>query len=183
MNAPDLSQDRRVAASLLDELIPTPTDTGHRRRAADAPLIDADFAELDSLLAKAEDRIEAEAQYKLDREARKRDFVGMSAEEVAFCNSRMHAFEMARIWKPTHAISVWQQFCCTNCGQKRMVFSRYMEHHQSRTNATTHRWLTVAETKMEATPVREEREVPTCPRCSEWELDPRLMSELKEILA
>lgn len=169
----------------LEESIPqgVPNDTGFRRRATDAKVEDLDFAELDAMLAKAEDRIEAEAQYKLDVAARKREFVGMSKEEVDFCNSRMHAFEMARIWEPTHAISVWQMFCCTNCGRDRMVFSRLMEHHKSRVNATTHRWLTVATTKMEAMPVKEIREVPTCPRCSEWDLDPRLMSDLKEVLA
>lgn len=175
-------ESANLLEELEEELTTQSQDTGLRRRAADAVVIDQDFLELDTLLAKAEGAIAAEEQYKRDREAAKRGFHGMSKEEVDFCNSRMHAFEMARIWTPTHAIGVWQRFCCTNCGQARTVFSRYMEHHQSRLNPTTHRWLTVSETKMEATPVREDREVPTCPKCSEWELDPRLMSDLKEIL-
>jgi hypothetical protein len=183
MNLNDLPDGNDLLAD-LQESIPqgVPNDTGYRRRATDAVTEDTELDSLDALLQESVGAREAEDQYKLDRAAAKRGFSGMSKEEVDFCNSRMHAFEMARVWTPTHAIGVWQRFCCTNCDQKRMVFSRYMEHHQSRVNPSTHRWVTVKETKMEATPVREDREVPTCPRCSEWALDPRDMAELKEVL-
>lgn len=160
----------------LDDSIPQGVPNSTR------PAIDDDFAALDDLLSESLESINAKAQYDADLKARKRNFVGMSKEEVDFCNSRMAAFEAARIWEPQHAISVWQQFCCENCGNQRMVFSRYMEFHQSRSVATTNRWITVPSTKMEAMPVKEVRDVPTCPRCSEWELDPRLMTDLKEVL-
>jgi hypothetical protein len=168
----------------LEESIPqgVPNDTGFRRRATDPVTDDVEVDSLDALLQESVGARDAEEQYKLDRAAAKRGFSGLTKEEVDFCNSRMHAFEMARIWTPTHAISVWQRFCCLNCDNKRMVFSRYMEHHVSRVNATTHRWVTVKETPMEAMPVKEDREVPTCPKCSEWDLDPRCMSDLKEVL-
>lgn len=185
MNLHDVPQPGDDLLAELEDSIPqgVPNDTGHRRRATDTVTEDGEVDALDMLLQESVGVREAEEQYKADRAAAKRGFSGMSKEEVDFCNSRMHAFEMARIWTPTHAISVWQRFCCTNCDNKRMVFSRYMEHHVSRVNKSTNRWVTVRETAMEAMPVKEDREVPTCPRCSEWDLDPRAMSDLAEVLS
>jgi hypothetical protein len=177
-----------LANDLLMELqdsIPqgVPNDTGHRRRATDPVTEDLEVDSLDMLLQESVGAKEAEEQHKLDLAARKRGFAGMSKEEVDFCNSRMHAFEMARVWKPDYAIEVWERFCCAGCGQTRTVFSRYMEHHKSRANPTSSRWITVKETQLpEPTPVKEDREVPVCPKCSPWDLDPRAMSDLAEVL-
>lgn len=137
---------------------------------------------LNALVQESLEEVHTRAQYEADLKARKRNFVGMSKEEVDFCNSRMAAFELARIWEADDAISVWFHFTCENCGNQRMVFSRLMEHQQSRTNKTTHRWVTVTETKFEATPVKDTRTTPTCARCSEWEINPLLMTDLKEVL-
>ena len=158
----------------LDESIPQgrPNTTRHEN----------DFDDLDDLLKESLAAIEDKKQYEADLKARKRNFVGMSKEEVDFCNSRMAVFEAARIWETQHAISIWAQYHCTNCERDRMVFSRLMEFQQSRHNKTTNRWITVPSTTFEAMPVKEIREVPVCPRCSEWELDPRLMADIKEVL-
>lgn len=185
MNMADTPGSDDLLAELEDS-IPQgiPNDTGHRRRATDPVSDDLGLDSLDALLQESTDAQQAEAQYKADREAQKRNFTGMSREEVEFCNSRMRAFEMARVWEPSHAIEVWQRFCCLGCGRDRMVFSRYMEFHKHRHNATTSRWVTVKETKLpEPTPVREDREVPVCPRCSPWQLDPRELTTLEEALS
>lgn len=142
---------------------------------------DEGFAALDALLDESLGAVREKAQYEADLKMRKRGFHGMSKEEIDFCNSRMAVFEAARIWETQYAVSIWTLFQCQNCKRDRMVFSRLLEHQQSRHNAATRRWVTVNKTTFEATPVKELRPVPTCPRCSEWELDPRLMTDLKEI--
>jgi DNA-directed RNA polymerase subunit M/transcription elongation factor TFIIS len=143
-----------------------------------------DLSDLDELLDESMETVRAKAQYEADLKARKRNFVGMSREEVEFCNSRMAAFELARIWELQYTISVWAIYECQKCGRERMVFSRLMEHQVSRNNAKTTRWVMVEKTDPEAEQyaVKEIRQVPTCPRCSEYELDPRMMTDLKEVL-
>lgn len=148
----------------LEESIPqgVPNDTGFRRR-ADDPLPEVDT--LDALLAESLGAVEAEARYAKDREAKKRGFTGMTREEIEFCNSRMHAFEMARQWDADRAVAVFTGFHCTHCDTVQTVFSRLMEHHKSRFNRTTTRWVTVKETAMPLTTAYEQREVPMCQDC------------------
>lgn len=183
MNMQDTPQGEALLAELEDSIPQgVPNDTGHRRRAEDV-VVDPDFQDLDDLLTQSVTTQQAEAQYKADREAARKNFAGMSKEEVDFCNSRMRAFEMAKVWDAKYAISIWAIYECQNCDRQRMVFSRLMEFHQHKTVATSNRWITVAETKCEDVyPVKEIRPVPTCPRCSEWELDPRQMTDLSEVL-
>lgn len=182
-DAPELPGDDLLAE--LEESIPqgVSNDTGHRRRAEDALEVEGDLLGLDALLVESVEARDAEAQYKADRESARKGFAGMSKEEVDFCNSRMAAFELAKIWSPEYAVSVWNVYQCA-CGAKpRTVFSRYMEFHRSRVKDTTTRWLTVKETKLEPVhPVKSVIEVPECPRCSEYELNPDELSDLKELL-
>lgn len=141
--------------------VDSPVSTG--RRASDA--IDTDLSSLDELLNASMDAKKVEDQYKSDREARKRGFVGMSKEEVDFCNSRMHAFEMAREWDADEAYAVFIQYECEHCGSVRHIFSRIMEHHQHRHVKTTQRWVTVTSTKLPTTPVMDAKYTPMCMDC------------------
>jgi hypothetical protein len=163
----------------LEESIPQGVPNSTQATSADDN--DDPFADLEEMLSASLAEVQQRQQYEADLKARKRGFHGMSKEEVDFINSRMAAFEEARIWEPDGAISVWALYQC-KCGCNRMVFSRYMEHQTSRVNKTTHRWITTATAKFEAMPVKELHKVETCPRCSIWELDPRLMSELNDVL-
>ena len=133
------------------------------RPANDDP--DDDFAALDQLLSESTTAAEAEAQYKKDRESLRRGYAGLSREEVAFCNSRMHAFEMAREWDVEAAYAVFVQHTCMKCGTARTVFSRLIEKHQHRRVATTKRWLVVSETKLPLQVAVEERELAMCLDC------------------
>lgn len=157
----------------LEESIPqgVPNATRHEgdgvnygRRASD---LDLEFASLDSLLNESMEKRQLEDQYKRDRESRSKGYSGMSKEEIDFCNSRMHAFEMAREWDADYALAVFVQNTCLVCGSARTVFSRLMEHHQHRRVRTTQRWLVVASTKVNISPCVEEREVPMCVDCME----------------
>lgn len=151
--------------------------------AADDAADDPDFGDLEALLHDSLQDERAKAQHKKDLEARKRGFVGMSAEEVAFCNSRMEAFEMAREWEARASYAVFQRFCCTNCGSVKTVFSRYMELHRHRRNPTARRWLAVQDTKFHPECVVEERTVPLCVDCGPREdLDTHNMRPFAEIL-
>lgn len=174
MNAPDEprffpepEQSGQDLLAELEESMPQgiPNDTGHRRRASD-PAVDNDFADLDELLLQSVDAVMAEQQYKKDRELKKRGYTGLSKEEVDFCNSRMHAFEMARQWDPVKAVAVFAQYTCAECDSARTVFSRLMEFHQHRFTKTSNRWLTVETTKLEnIQTVLEDRQVPMCMDC------------------
>ena len=150
----------------LEESIPqgVPNDTGFRRR-ADDPQPEPDV--LDVLMAESMEAVEAQAQYKRDREAQKRGFVGMSKEEVEFCNTRLRAFEMAREWEADRAIAVFVGYVCERCDTARVIFSRLMEHHNHRFNRTAHRWITVKDTKLTATTVYDQVDVPMCGDCLE----------------
>ncbi len=172
MIAPVLTSDQLLAE--LDDSLPQGQPNATR--------YEDDLSELDALLEESVEADQERQQYQVDLKARKRGFHGMSQEEVQFCNSRMAAFEAQRVWQTTHAISVWAHYTCTRCDSMRQVFSRFMEHQQSRQVKSTHRWVTVGATLLEATPVKETRFTPECARCSEWDLDPRAMVELKEVL-
>lgn len=158
----------------LEESIPqgVPNATNYGRRASDTLDLDQDLMGLDQLLQASVSAAEAEAQYKRDRELRRKGYAGLSKEEVDFCNSRMHAFEMAREWDVEAAYAVFVQVVCTRCDTARMIFSRLMEKHQHRRVRTTKRWLAVAETKAEIQTALEHREVPMCMDCmGEFGLD------------
>lgn len=101
------------------------------------------FDELDELLQESLDEVATKKQYAEDLKARKRNFTGMSAEEVAYCNSRMQAFEQARIWRPISNLAVFTRFECLNCHDYKTVFTRWMLREKSRLNATAQRWETV----------------------------------------
>ena len=147
----------------LDDLLPQGVPNATRYE------LDLDpMAGLEALLGESVKVRAEEEQYKKDREARKRGYHGLSKEEVEFCNSRMHAFEMAREWEVVECISVWTQFRCVHCNTVQMVFSRLMEHHQHRRLHHTRRWQTVLSTKIESAdivPVIEDRIVPFCEDC------------------
>jgi hypothetical protein len=51
------------------------------------------------------------------------------------------------------------------CETTRTIFSRFMEYHQHRRVASTNRWLSVESTKLETSPVLEDRSVPVCRDC------------------
>jgi predicted amidohydrolase YtcJ len=148
----------------LEETIPqgVPNDTGFRRR-ADDPVEEVDV--LDALMAESVERLEAERQYKADREAARKGFAGMSKEEVDFCNSRLRAFEMAREWDADRCIAVFVQYVCEKCDTGQTIFSRLMEHHQHRRNPKTHRWVTVKDSKLELETVFDQKTVPMCVNC------------------
>jgi hypothetical protein len=126
------------------------------------------FDELDDLLQESLDEVSAKKQYAEDLKARKRNFTGMSAEEAAFCNSRMQAFEQARIWRPVKNLAVFTQFECTNCHDTKRVFTRWMLQEKSRTNATARRWETVAEAKanLPTEAAMETRKTSICTSCA-----------------
>jgi hypothetical protein len=174
----------------LEDSIPqgVANDTSHRPRTYDILGDDQEDDVLDSLDALLNDSlrtVEQQAQYKKDLAARKRGFVGMSKDEVDFCNSRIQAFEMAREWQADAAIAVFQRFTCANCLDTRTIFSRYMEHHQHRRNPTSKRWLTVAkpEGHLPVEAVVEQRPVPLCVSCApKAGLDTHTMRDLKEVL-
>jgi hypothetical protein len=167
----------------LEESIPqgVPNDTGFRRR-ADDPADQPDA--LDLLLAESVSAVEADRQYKADKAARAKGFTGLTKEEVDFCNSRMAAFEMAREWTADKAIGIYTKFTCGGCGCYHLVFSRFMEHHKHRRNATASRWVTVvapADT-LDVELVREERTVPTCEDCDEISNQEDSLRTLEEVL-
>jgi hypothetical protein len=153
----------------LEESIPqgVPNDTGFRRRASDTEPDIEPLDALDALLAESVEQAEAAARYKRDREAAKRNFVGMSKEEIEFCNTRMRAFELAREWDADDCIAIFKGYVCGKCDKSRVVFSRLMEHHQHRRVATTHRWVMVKESKLAPRTVYEEVDVPMCMDCVE----------------
>lgn len=150
----------------LEESIPqgVPNATHYGRRASD---LDTDLASLDSLLCESMEKKQLDDQYKADRDRKGKGYAGMSKEEIDFCNSRMHAFEMAREWDADYALAVFQQFTCDKCQTTRVVFSRLMEHHQHRRVKTTQRWMTVNTTKLPMSTVVEDRPVPMCVDCME----------------
>lgn len=170
----------------LEESIPqgVPNDTQYRRRETDPK--DEVLDTLDALLAESLAGAEAERQYRADVKARQRGFSGMTKEEVDFCNSRLAAFEMARMWVPDEAIGVWTRFTCAKCGCYHVVFSRYMEHHKHKTNPTASRWLMVQEVRESLREqigfVREDREVPTCEDCEEISEEVEMYPTLKEVI-
>lgn len=152
----------------LEESIPqgVASSTNYGRRASDT--VDSDLLSLDALLQESMQDKLAKEQYKKDRAAAARGYVGLSKEEVEFCNSRLRAFEMAREWDVDRAIAVFAHYHCQQCDTARIVFSRLMEHHKHRHNPTAHRWVTVEKTNIkELQPVLEDRPVPMCTTCME----------------
>lgn len=141
--------------------------------------------DLDQLLEESLEGSREREQYQADLKARKRGFTGMSADEVAFCNSRMAAFEQARVWRPVENLAVFTRFKCL-CGQDKLVFTRWMQAQQSRTNATSRRWDTVM-AQLPGIPTRcaeELRAVDICPVCAVASrgLDLHNMVKLQEVL-
>lgn len=171
---------------LLDELEDSlPQGVANSTRLEPESDSDDQLDSLDALLAESVQVSAQEQQYKKDRDMRKRGFVGMSAQEVEFCNTRMAAFEMAREWKADKAIAIFQRFTCTNCAETRTIFSRFMEHHQHRRNPTAARWLTVKKAgeglPMEA--VVEHRPMEMCVFCvHQFGLDLHSPRSLVEVL-
>jgi hypothetical protein len=129
---------------------------------------DGGLSELDDLLNDSLSEAREREQYQADLKARKRNFNGMSKEEVDFCNSRMAAFEAARIWRPTANIAVFARITCKNCGDSKRIFSRWMQKQQSRTTATSRRVVTLpGPTKSLPNIVAEEQRVSAvCPTCA-----------------
>lgn len=123
----------------LEESIPQGRVNSTRPTAAD------DFDDLDAMMEETLGIDRKEKEYQEDLKQRKRGFSGMSKEEVAFCNSRMAAFEAARIWFPRRNIAVFTKFTCSNCGDQAMMFSRWMQEQQSRREKTSWRWTPAAE--------------------------------------
>lgn len=157
--------------SELEESIPqgVPNDTGHRRRVADLVEEAAEEEQVDSLdalLAESVAEVEAKAQYISDRKAAAKGYAGLSKEEVEFCNSRMRAFELARVWKADKAISVWVRSTCKNCRAVQTIFSRLMEHHKHRENRSASRWIVVTTTRFGTPAVISEQVVPMCVNCA-----------------
>lgn len=140
---------------------------------------------LEELLAESLSADAERAQFQSDLKARKRGFVGMSAAEVEFCNSRMQAFEQARVWRPIENLAVFARFVCMGCSSERLVFTRYMQAQASRTNPTARRWDTVIKPNA-AVPTRcavERRLTPICPSCApQAGLDTHTMVDLQEVL-
>lgn len=126
-----------------------------------------DFSDLDELLAESMSEAEEKLQYAEDLKARKRGFTGMSKEEVDFCNSRMQAFEQARIWRPIKNLAVFARIECA-CGESRLIFGRWMQQQVSRTNPTARRWDTVpaANKHLPTESAYEVRKTPICPVCA-----------------
>lgn len=146
-------EDPTQADDLLQEL----EDSIPQGRANDTGLVlpvDTDLPEgevdvLDMLLNESLAQVRAKEQYKKDREAAKRGYVGLSKEEVEFCNSRMRAFELAREWDADRCVAVWTQFVCAQCDTGQTIFTNLLEHWQHRHVRSTQRWVQVTETKVE----------------------------------
>lgn len=183
-NAPTSAAERILAE--LEDSIPQgqPNDTGLRRRADDIQDVESDFADLDQFLADSLHQVDQDKQYKADRKAAANGYSGMTKEEVEFCNSRMRAFEMARVWEADKTIAVFRRYCCDTCGQYLTVFHQYMEHHKHRHNATASRWISTLEAKFPPEPVLEVEEVPFCQSCaaSEYGISLRNMRSLEEVI-
>jgi hypothetical protein len=162
----------------LDDLTLRPTDKPAKSDVSDP------FADLEGFLSESLDQDKVRSQHKLDLAARKKGFQGMSKAEVDFCNSRMQAFELARIWRATENIAVFTRFCCS-CGQDKLVFTRWMQAQVSRVVATTKHWDTVAK-PIEGLPTTvafEERKVDLCAVCAvQRDFDTHNMKPLAEVL-
>lgn len=140
---------------------------------------------LEELLAEVMSDAAERAQYQDDLKARKRSFVGMTKEEVDFCNSRMQVFDQAKTWKPVRNLAVFTRFHCLDCGEVKLVFTRFMQAQVSRTNPTAKRWDTILKPDAEVPTVTavERRDTSICPVCAVGKgLDTHSMIDLQEAL-
>lgn len=138
-NAPSASIDPRALLQELEDSIPQGRPNATRFENDDP------FAELNLMVDEAMRTTAAEAQYAQDLKAKKTGYQGLTKEEVDFCNSRMAAFEAARIWKPIRNIAVFTKFVCSNCNDQSLLFSRWLQEQQGRVQKTSKRWTPVKE--------------------------------------
>lgn len=144
-----------------------------------------DFMDLEDLLDSAMKEQHERERYQLDMKARKRSFSGMTPEEVAFCNSRMAAFEAARIWRTELNVAVFATVTCLNCGDTRRIFSRWMIKQQSRVTATTKRLMPAPKptANVKTIAAEEPRNSAICPSCAMLEgIDTHGAVKLSEVL-
>lgn len=143
-----------------------------------------DFADLDEDLAKAMQSVEEEQQYKKDLAAKKRGYAGFSKEEIDFINSRMAAFEEARLWRPLRNIAVFTTFRCGGCGDTKRLFTRWMQEQRSRLNAGNRRWITTPSRneKVETIVADDERQTDICTSCAPKIMDTHNSRPLNEVL-
>ena len=147
---------------------------------------DDDMSSLEDLLGESQGLVEEASQHDADLKARKRGFVGMSKEEVDFCNSRMQVFEQAKTWKPRENIAVLTCFKCKNCASEQTVFTRWMQSQVSRANPSNRRFDTVL-AQVEGLPTitaLETRETAACFDCAagDFGVDMETAYHLEDIL-
>jgi len=169
----------------LDDLLTTQASDTEETDQNDEELEQSGLEELDELLDESLQADREKKKYQEDLKARKRNFSGMSAAEVAFCNSRMAAFEVARIWRPVENLAVFTRFICQACGDDKLIFTRYMQAQIAYHNPATKRWATI-DKPTSTLPTRtavEERQVPLCAKeAVMMGLDTHTMLALSEVL-